>query len=90
MHGRPSLEGEQIAKPAERRSTPWNSCFAGLFFCLRITRRKRGRGDDRERRTGATIRKNAGHADLQQMLEAIGTRPSRLRQSGPPIAQRAV
>jgi len=36
--------------------------------------------------TYATIR-NAGHVQLQQMLEAIGTRPSRHGQSGPPIAR---
>ena len=35
----------------------------------------------------ATIRNNVSHVHLQQMLEAIGTRSSRLGQSGPPIAR---
>ena len=54
----------------------WSSCLAGLFF-VRAS-------------LGASARDHAadaGQPHVQQMLETIGTRSSRLGQLGPPIAR---
>jgi HSP20 family protein len=82
VHNRPSLVGSKSRNRLSGGSTAWNSC-PPVSFLLHVLplRCNQPVGEPHAQP------KRCRHVHVQQMLEAIGTRLSRLGQSGPPIAR---